>query len=249
MFTQEEVKSFIIKLGNKWFFPDFSNKITWYVVTLGAGFILVPEPIKLFFLNWLIDIFNLNSGVPLELPDLEASTDYTVGIVLIVLALAHNLGHKYFSLEKDKFDHAVSQELKHSDLKLLEKFLLEFPSDCSSAILLKDHDFGNSFNRDYLKNIDDFTYRWNGAEYKFMNKDIDEKRAVFHSLCKSFLVKIAEYTSPVGASNFSSVVPDHLRGEWDFPDWVKSQITELNEMATEVYRTHQEFILYAKNEI
>jgi hypothetical protein len=249
VFTHEEVKSFIIKLGNKWFFPHFSNKITWYVVTLGAGFMLVPAPIKLFFLNWLIDLFNLNSGIPLELPELEASTDYTVGLVLVVLALIHNLGYKYFSLEKDKFYHTVSQELKHSDFKLLEKFLQEFPSDCSSVILLKDHDFGNLFNRDYLKNIDDFYNRWNGAEYRFMNNDIDEKRFGFHCLCQSFLLKIAEYTSPVDSSSFSSVVPDHLRGEWDIPDWVQSQVTELNDLATEVYKKHQEFILYAKNEM
>lgn len=218
-------------------------------MTLGAGFILIPEPIKLFFLNWLIDLFNLNSGIPLELPELEASTDYTVGLVLVVLALIHNLGYKYFSLEKDKFDHIVSQELKHSDFKLLEKFLQEFPSDCPSVILLKDHDFGNSFNRDYLKNIDDFYNRWNSAEYRFMNNAIDEKRFGFHSLCQSFLLKIAEYTSQVGASSFSSVVPDHLRGEWDIPDWVQSQVTELNDLATEVYKKHQDFILYAKNEM
>jgi len=249
MFNKEEIKTFIIRLGEKWFFPDFTNKLTWYVVTLGAGFILMPQPIKLFFINWLIEVFNVNSGISLTLPGMEASTDYTTGIILVFMALSHNIGYKYFELKKEIFNHKALQERRISDYKLLESFLVEFPSNSASSILLKKHDFGNSFDRDRLKNIDDFYYQWNGAEYHFIDPEIDQKRQELFEGCKQFLFKIAEYTTPVGASNFSSVIPDHLRPNGDLPEWVTNQIQELNELATTLFEEHQKFIEFAKLKI
>ncbi len=247
MFNKEEIKAFIIRLGEKWFFPDFTNKLTWYVVTLGAGFILVPQPVKLFFINWLIEVFNVNSGLKLTLPEMEASTDYTTGIILVFIALAHNIGYKYFELKKEIFNHKVLQDRRISDYKLLELFLGEFPSNCASAILLKEHDFSNSFDRDKLQNIEGFYYQWNGAEYHFIDSEIDQKRQDFFEGCKQFLLKVAEYTTPVGASNFSSVIPDHFRADdWKRPDWVTTQIKELNDLATNLFKEHQEFIAFAK---
>lgn len=41
---------------------------------------------------------------------------------------------------------------------------------------------------------------------------------------------------------FASVVPDHLIGEWELPDCVNTQIDELNELATNVYNKHLDFI-------
>jgi hypothetical protein len=176
VFTEEEVKTFIIRLGEKWFFPDFTNKLTWYVVTLGSGFILVPQPVKLFVINWLIKTFNVNSGLAVALPDMEASTDYTTGVILIFMVLAHNIGYKYFGLRKLIFEHKVRQEQRIGDYKLLQKFMIEFPSNCASAILLKDHNFGDSFDREELKQLNDFYYQWNGAEYRFIDPEIDSKR-------------------------------------------------------------------------
>ena len=176
MFTEEEVKTFIIRLGEKWFFPDFTNKLTWYVVTLGAGFILVPQPVKLFVINWLVKTFNVNSGLAVTLPDMEASTDYATGVILVFMALAHNIGYKYFGLRKLIFGHKVRQEQRIGDYKLLEKFLIEFPSNCASAILLKEHNLGDSFDRWKLKQLDDFYYQWNGAEYHFIDPEIDSKK-------------------------------------------------------------------------
>ena len=250
MFNKEEIKRFIIRLGEKWFFPDFTNKLTWYVVTLGAGFILVPQPVKLFFINWLIDIFNINYGNKVTLPDLEASTDYSIGIILVFMALAHNIGYKYFALKKEMFEHKSRQERRISDYKLLEKFLDEFPSNCASSLLLKEHDFGNSFDRNSLQQIDSFYYQWNGAEYHFSDQEIDKKRQELFEGCKEFLLKVAEYSGPVGATSFSSVIPDRYRAnDWNLPEWVTTQIKELNDLATELYNMHQEFIKFAKSTI
>ncbi|KRW50581.1 hypothetical protein AO724_10055 [Aeromonas allosaccharophila] len=250
MFSKEEVKAFIIRLGEKWFFPDFTNKLTWYVVTLGAGFILIPQPIKLFVINWAIEIFNVNSGLKLTLPEMEASNDYATGISIIFMALTHNIGYKYFGLKQKIFEHKVRQEQRISDTNLLERFMNEFSSNCPSAVLLKEHDFGNSFDRDRLKQLEEFHYKWNGAEYHFIDSEIDSKRNLLHEKSTQFLIKVAEYTTPVGASSFRSVVPDHLRADdWNLPDGVTNEIEELNGLATALFEQHQQFIAYARTKI
>ncbi len=250
MFNKEEVKVFIIKLGEKWFFPDFTNKLTWYVVTLGAGFVLIPQPVKLFVINWAIEILNVNSGLKMILPEMEASNDYAIGIVLIFMALAHNIGYKYCELKQKMFEHKTRQKQRISDANLLERFVKEFSSSCPSSLLLKEHDFGYPFDLDSLKQLKDFYNKWNGAEFHFIDSKLDSKRNFLHEKSKQFLLKIAEYTTPVGNSNYSSVVPDHLRADdWRLPDWVKSEVEELNELATELFEQHQQFITYAKTRI
>lgn len=250
MFSKEEKKYFLIKLGKKWIFPDFTNKLTWYVITLGASFLLVPQPIKLFIINWLIEMFNINSGLKLTLPELESSSDYTVGIILVFFALLHNVGYKYFCLKKDELDREILKERRISDFNLLNKFTDEFPSNGSSCNLLREHDFGNSFRSKFLEQIQNFYYNWNGAEFKFLDQEIEKKRNEFHEECNVFLNKIAEYTTQVGTSDFKSVVPDNLRSDdWDLPDWLQNEIKELNELATNIFIHHQDFILFAKNKL
>jgi hypothetical protein len=249
VFTKTEVKEFIIKVGSKWFFPDFSNKLTWYVVTLGAGIILLPAPIKLVFLNWLIDLFNTNSGIHLHLPELDSSSDYKTGVLLIILALLHNLGYKYVRLSKEKFECQISKEMKHSDYKLLEKFLVNFPSSSNSIVLLETHDFGSPFNNQYLDDINKFLHIWNGAEYKFMDEEIEEKKDILYNNIKKFISKISSSTTPMSGGDFSSVTPDHLRGTGSLPQWIKTEIKEINDLASNAFKSHQELISFAKNNL
>jgi len=248
VFTEKEIKEFIIKVGSKWFFPDFSNKLTWYVVTLGAGIILLPAPIKLVFLNWLINLFNTNSGIYLQLPDLNANSDYTTGIFLIILALLHNLGYKYIRLSKEKFEYQISKEMKYSDYKLLEKFLLDLPSNSNSIALLETHDFGDPFNSQYLDDINKFFHNWNRAEYKFMDESIEEKKDFLYENIKKFITKISSTTTPMNGGTFSSIISDCLRGGI-LPQWKKTEIKELNDLASDVFKSHQELITFAKKNL
>lgn len=244
----EEMTKIGYKWLKKWLFPDFSNKITWAVLTAGTSFLLVPAPVKLFILNWLVDIFNVNSGLPLELPDIEASTDYTIGIILVVLALGHNLGYKYFSLRKEQFEYAVSKELKLSDYKLLESFLTKLPSTCNSLVLLKDHDFGNSFYRSHLKELEEFVRDWHASEYQFQDEAIDESRQTLIKLSNEFLYKLGSCMSPRGTSGLYSVVPQQFAGAVR-PQWLSDEIKVLNDKATELYQVHQKFIILAKKQL
>ncbi|MDR7019581.1 hypothetical protein [Aeromonas salmonicida] len=250
MFSNEEIKNFILKYGEKWFFPDFTNKLTWYVVTLGAGLIIVPQPVKILVINWFVDLFSLNSGLGVSLPSVETDTDNVVGLFLIFMALVHNIGYKYFWLKKSIFSHRVCQEKRIYDANLLDRFLDCIPSSSRSVRLLKEHDFGNSFNKGDLAELEKFYCNWNGAEYYFTDTEIDLKRGLLYDKCSFFLSKIGEYTIPVRASDFISVISESDRGiDWDLPDYVQGQIDELNRLSTEIYKQHQDFISFSKAKI
>lgn len=246
MFSKKEIKEFVVKLGNKWFFPDFSNKITWYVIILGAAIVATPTPLKLIFYNWLIDSFNLNSGMHLTLPELTSdSADYWLGFSLILLALLHNVISKWILLHNRLFEKRDNERLIEVDRKLFEEFLKTFPSNSSSLCLLQEHDFGASFKRDSLREIDAFVYGWNNTEKQFLTDELETLRSEFWRKCDAFTWLLAEKSGPT-AVGLQCVVPDRVRDDWDWPDWVNKNIDEVNRAAHELAAMHQEFIKAAR---
>ncbi len=246
MFTREEIKEFVIKLGKKWFFPNFYNKVTWYVITLGAGVILTPVPFKLVVYNWIIDTFNLNSGELLKLSEMGSnSSDYYLGFALILLALLHNVFSKWL-LHQDEVQHNIqlrheSDKISAVDTELFKEFLAVFPSGSRSAYMLETHDFGNSFRLESLKDIDTFVDGWNCPEKSFINPDLEVKRKELWNKCHEFSWLLAKKSAPT-RGGLHSVVPDQHRNDWDWPDWVDEDVRAVNETASEVFKLHQEFI-------
>lgn len=212
--------------------------------------IIVPQSVKILVINWFVDLLNINSGLGVSLPGVEADTDNVVGLFLIFMSLAHNIGHKYFWLKKSIFSHRVCQEKRISDANLLDRFLNCLPSNSRSVRLLKEHDFGNSFNKGDLAELEEFYYSWNGAEYCFTDAEIDVKRGILYDECALFLSKIGEYTIPVGVSDFISVISESHRGiDWGLPEYVQDQINELNHLSTIIYKKHQDFISFSRAKI
>ncbi|MEY7151791.1 hypothetical protein AB9C31_22755, partial [Enterobacter cloacae] len=39
-------------------FPEFSNKVTWTLITFGVGVLALPAPTYLIFINLIIDFYN-----------------------------------------------------------------------------------------------------------------------------------------------------------------------------------------------
>jgi hypothetical protein len=127
MFTPEEVKEFFVKLGKKWFFPDFTNKLTWFVASIGGVILITPTVFKQIFYNWLVDTININSGVHFTLADLQTNCDdYIWGFGLILLSLAHNIANKYFIYKAALLDQKKADSLIESDKILFQQFLKEF---------------------------------------------------------------------------------------------------------------------------
>lgn len=242
MFTKEEIKEFVIKFGKKWLFPDFYNKVTWYVVTLGAGIILTPTPFKLVVYNWIIESFNLNAGNTLTLAEMGNSTaDYWLGFALIISALLHNVFSKWLLHQNDIQDRVKEEKVSAVDEALFKEFLEIFPSGSRSAYLLENHDFGNSFKLESLRDIDKFVDEWNCPEKSFINPELESIRKELWNKCHEFSWLLAKKSAPTHGG-FQSVVPDQVRGNWDWPEWVDKDVKAVNEMAYEVFSLHQGFI-------
>jgi len=242
MFTRDEIKEFLIKFGKRWLFPDFYNKVTWAVVTLGSAVILAPTPLKLVFYNWLIDSFNLNAGDRLTFAQIgQSSADYWLGFALIIAALLHNIFSKWLLHQDSLAARVDSQKIDEVDRMLFKDFLNVFPSGSRSAHLLETHDFGNSFNLDSLRDIDVFVNEWNRPERSFINPDLESMRAELWKKCHEFSWLIAKKSAPT-YGGFQSVVPDRHKDDWDWPEWVDDDVKAVNALATDVFKMHQNFI-------
>ncbi|WP_160314746.1 hypothetical protein [Photobacterium swingsii] len=113
-----------MKYGNKVIFPNFANKLTSTIVISGLGLIVTPAPIKVVFFNWLIDVFNLNSGVPVTLPDVSSGTaDFTYGLTLVAIGLVFNLIRYWFEFKTNERESAVKLEHRKKLLSDVRKAL------------------------------------------------------------------------------------------------------------------------------
>ena len=251
MVSKEEFKKLVIALGKKWLFPDFTNKLTWLVVSVGCGIVIAPMPLKLLFYNWLVNTINLNSWVPFTLSEIQSdSTEYIWGVILVTLALVHNIGNRYFLYLTSLISHREAENKEIADKNLFNQFLDEFPSNSASLRLLKEHDFGNSFYGNKTEQTESFVNNWNNAEKQFLDSELEEKRQELWQHCNSFLLKLAESSGPIGVGPMFTVIPDtHLGKEFDMPAFVTERISNLNDKATACYKLHQELVTLCKQKL
>ncbi|PKM09826.1 MAG: hypothetical protein CVV13_15120 [Gammaproteobacteria bacterium HGW-Gammaproteobacteria-3] len=250
MISKIEIGNLIMAFLRKWLFPDFTNKVTWMVVTVGCAILVTPTPFKLIFYNWLVDSFNLNSGIHFTLAELSAdSADYIWGGVLVVGALLHNIGYRYFLHAAAGAEERKLDRQREADLALFNEFKTTFPSNSASVRLLEEHDFGNSYHGDSTSHIERFVVEWNNAEHRFLDSVIEEKRQELWEYCSNFLNALASHTGPIAAGPMFSAIPDMYRGDWNWPDFVTERVRELNTKASECFTRHQEFIALSKSRL
>lgn len=250
MVTLKEIKELVIALGKKWLFPDFTNKLTWFVVTVGGAILLTPTLVKLIFYNWLVETTNLNSGVHFTLAELaNDSADYFLGVILIALALIHNIAYRYFNYLSSREEKRSHERRKKADTALFEKFKITLPSSSASVQLLKEHSFWNSYNIQAISQLEEFVNCWNNAEHSFLDASVESQKVELLSCCDSFLSKLAEVSGPVGAGPFYSSIPTMHKNDWNMPDFVTTKIDELNDKAMECYEKHQQFISLCKERL
>jgi len=247
VFNQKEVKDIILK---KLIFPDFSNKVTWFVVGLGATVVLTPTPLKQIFYNWLIDTFNLNSGNHYDLSELQSSTaDYWFGFGLILLALVHNIGYRVFIYKDEQTKKEDRNKLIEVDKKLYEEFIELLPSDGLSIKLLEEHDFGNSHHGNCTKDLDEFVHTWNNVQKKFLDSELELKRVALLNKTIKFICTLATRSYGIGNGEMFSCIPDAYRNALDWPPHVNEQIKELNDLATECFELHTDLVLSARRSL
>jgi hypothetical protein len=243
---KNKVKELLIKNGERWLFPDFSNKITWSICTLGMTVILTPIPFKVVLYNWLIDTLKLNSGQHFTIAELiPERVDYWLGFLLIFAALTHNILCKFLANQTTNKDAQYAADERDVDRILFSKFLLDFPSQSGSIRLLQDHDFGNSFRLESLAEFNRFLERWGHAETTFLNSEINLLKENLYVISKEFSCLLCIKSGPTSVGR-QSVVPDQHRDDWNWPKEVTNDVSVVNELASKVADAHQEFILKSK---
>ncbi len=248
--TRDEFKKLVIALGKKWLFPDFTNKLTWFVVSVGCTILLAPTPLKLLLYNWLVDTINMNSGVKFTLAEINTnSIDYIWGFSLVVLALVHNIASRYFQYISTSITYKEKEKSEIADKDLFNKFLETLPSNSPSIYLLRDQDFGSFYNNDDIDQINDFIDKWDNTEHQFLDTELEVKRKELLRGCNLFISNLVTSSGPINIGSFYSVIPDGHRGDWEQPDYVNEKIKDLNQKATNCYSQHQEFITLCKNKL
>jgi len=251
MFTTKEAKQLITKIGRRWLFPDFTNRITWLIATAGVAVILAPGPLKYILYNWLVETININSGEKFTLAEVMSdSAGYGIGLVLIALALAHNIAYRFIKYREASGKEVLSEQKRKSDLGLFGEFINSFSSKSDSLNLLRDHDFSNSFNNSSTDQIDSFINYWDVAEKTFHDVEIEGKKKELYDACAKFSRQLSEDAGSIGTGGRMSAVPDNYLGDdWNWPEFVINRIKKLNGLASDCYKTHQEFVTLCKTRL
>ena len=247
MFDWKEIKEIIWK---KWLFPDFTNKLTWFVGGAGVTVLLTPTAFKQLFYNWLVDTFNLNAGEHYVLAELQSNTaDYWLGFGMVFLALTHNLGYQVFIFKSQKTAQIGKQKSIEVDKALFLEFVELLPSDGFDVKLLEEHDFGNSHHGREVKALDTFVHTWNNALKQFLDEELEFKRKQLIDKSKHFIYTLASRSYSIGNGEMFSCIPDAYRGAWNRPPHVEEQIRELNELGTDLFELHEDFVLTARRKL
>jgi len=250
VFSKEEIKELITKASNNWLFPDFTNKLTWYIALLGGTILVTTTALKEIFYNFLVDTVNLNSGNHFTLAELQSSSvEPLVGLGLIALALMHNLANKFLSQKSSEIALKDSRERQLVDMALFRKFLEDFPSNGHTVPFLRDHDLGGSYHDVNLTDINKFVENWDNVEYHFLDKEIEDRRAELWRKCRTFTYFLGTHSYDLNGGPMFSCVPDSCRGAWNYPEHVDQTLRELNEKATECYELHQSFAMLARQKL
>ncbi len=253
MFSKEEIKAFVVSLGKKWFFPDFSNKITWYAITLGGSVILAPIPLKVVIANFMINSFNLNSGGLLTLAEMSnPSADYWLGSALIAIALAHNVFSKWLVFEEKELSRARDEKQKEiqikTDARLFREFIELLPTSAGAAQFLEQHNFWNTFDLAQFKPIDVFIYDWGCPEKSFLDESLELTKNEFLNKSRDLSNLIGQKTGPTRTGR-QSVVPDEYLGEHNVPKQYHDDVTILNKKATELFNLHQKLVRQCRQKL
>lgn len=227
----------ILKKAISYIFPEFTNKLTWTVVTAGLALLsssLIEQIIKSF----------INSNFNFNLTD---GNDAIVGLILVVSGLLHNYGFvreknkKHISpLEKDKSDREID-----SDKKLYAKLLADLPFE-GPVRILKEHDFLGSFSLEDIRPLNNFSYTWESAENTFIDKDLEGLKNDLLTKITAFNLAIAQYTSP-NSSGFQAVRVDSQRHHPEHEARFREEAEIINSAASSAFDSHQALVKECKS--
>lgn len=251
MVTRQEVKDFLGRVLRKWLFPDFNNKLTWWVAGLGGTVILAATPLKVLLCEWIIGSVILSSGMNASLAKFgEDNVDYRWGVALVFLALTHNIVIRFVSSwleEKKNGREAVATADRVAvDRVLYTRFLEEFPASGRSVRLLKEHNFENTFRDADTAEVERFVHHGYDVDREFLDEELEVERQDLLNKCRGFLRYMNIHSGPGALADSYTCIPELYRCEYNLPDHVNVAIRKLNEDGSACYEAHTNFIRKAR---
>lgn len=245
--NSKDIQDLVLLWIKRLLFPDFANRLTMIVVLAGVGLVALPHELWVALANWGIGVGN-NLGLTLApIPQLPYEPN-PLGLWLIIIGLAYHLASRLVAHWGDVIHHDKARGKRQADVELYDKFLELLPSDGSALVMLRDHDFANTFMLARLDPLRKFADVWNDAEYQFLDEFVETAKTTLVELAEEFLLKIATYTAP-SRNGHQTVYPTHVDPEGFIPEHVRNEIKELNLSATALYREHQLFIRLCRDRL
>lgn len=236
-------------------FPEFSNKVTWTLITVGVGILALPAPTYILFINLIIDFYNKQTNSDITLIDINSITpSNSLGLTLIIIGLAYHLvikGMQIFHEIKKENDLNLKSDIRRkADIKLYERFIAILPPTSLSISLFKDHDFGHSYHENSIKDMDKLSYNWGHADQHFHDPEIESKAKELSSDIENFNNSLALRSGYIHTGPMLSILTDRDRAN-DF-EWLpqtEKNVKEANEFSASIYKKYCDFILTCKKNL
>ncbi|MBY6292480.1 hypothetical protein K5X92_15955 [Enterobacter bugandensis] len=250
---KENLNLLIKKLIGK-VFPEFSNKVTWTLLTAGIGILALPAPTYLLFVNLIIDFYNKTTNSEISLLKIDSITPSSgVALTLILSGLFFHLIIKglqiYPEILKENNQREIQERKRVADIKLYEAFIAIIPPTSLSIELLKDHDFGNSYHDNNVKDFSKLEYGWGHADQHFHDNEIEDKAAHLYSEIMKFDYFLACKSHYIN-DHILSMLTDRDRAmvmEW-LPQ-TEENVKRANEWSSTIYQLYCDFISTCKNNL
>jgi hypothetical protein len=140
---------------------------------------------------------------------------------------------------------ALPHQQAEADRGILRNFLKIVPSN-GSINFLRGNDFGFSFRRDALNDLEVFFYERGGPDYEFLDVKLEAARQRFRRSCQTLFKAIAVNTFPAHSSDLRTV-PD----EWEIeqPTRFHEALNAIHKGADAVCDTYDKLVRLAREKL
>ncbi|MBT1727462.1 hypothetical protein [Enterobacter quasimori] len=232
-------------------FPEFSNKVTWSLITVGLGILALPAPTYILFLNLIIDFFNKTTDSTVNLVDIENITpSNTIALTLIISGLLYHVVIKALQLypeviiENNKKE--VQERKRIADIELYKSFMSLLPPTSLTIELLKNHDFGATFHENSIKDFDKLRYCWGNADQHFHNQEIETKAANLRNQMLAFDEFLACNSNYISNTPYLTMLR-HGDSDMQWADETEAKVQKANQESETVFRNYNDFVITCKN--
>lgn len=144
---------------------------------------------------------------------------------------------------KEHVQRAFGWGREHSkhDRDLFEKFSQDLPMQ-PTIQLLKEHNFGDAFEKAEIEPLHHFAYYWAGVDHEFNNRSLERSRKKLHANAVALSQEFARATVPIADGSLLSVFPDYLRAAGPRPDHVIRDAEILNQQSEKFVTEYEKFV-------